>query len=62
VIQFVSPEHTTKDLMIRAERGLKPGDAAYIWEYEALKEFWNVSPFIEGLLGPEIQRLLSEDG
>ena len=45
-------------LMIQGERGLKSGSAAYIEEYKALKRFWDVSPFIEQLLGEEIQRFL----
>lgn len=58
VIEFVSPEHTSKNLVIRAEKGLKPGDAAHIREYKDLKALWNVSPCIEGLLGQEIQEYL----
>ena len=58
VVEFVSPEHTSKNLMIRAEKGLRPGDPAYVQEYTDLKGFWNVSPVIEQLLGEEIQRFL----
>jgi len=58
VFQFISPEHTSKNLMIQAEKGLKPGHAAFVEEYKALKSFWNVSPSIEQLLGEEIQRFL----
>ena len=58
VVEFVSPEHTSKNLMIRAQKDLEPGDAAYIQEYKDLKTFWNVSPVIEELLGEGIQRFL----
>ncbi|MBM3235196.1 SAM-dependent methyltransferase [Candidatus Poribacteria bacterium] len=58
VFQFVSPEHTSKNLMIKAERGLEPGHTASVQEYKALKNFWHVSLFIEQLLGEEIQRFL----
>ena len=61
VIEFVSSEHTSKNLMIRAEKGLKPGDPAYVQEYKDLKEFWSISPVIEQLLGEEIQRFLRSD-
>jgi SAM-dependent methyltransferase len=54
VVQFVDPEHTAKNLMIRARKGLKPGGKAHVGEYERLKEFWGVEPCIEGLLGEEI--------
>jgi hypothetical protein len=59
VIEFISPEHTAKNLMIQAERGLKPGDAAVVEEYKALKSFWDITPAMERLLGQEFQRLLS---
>ena len=58
VVEFVSPEHTSKNLMIRAEKGLNPGDATYVQEYRDLKRFWNVSPVIEELLGEEIRHFL----
>jgi SAM-dependent methyltransferase len=54
VVQFVDPEHTAKNLMIRAKKGLKLGDKAHVREYERLKEFWGVEPCIEGLLGQAI--------
>jgi len=58
VLEFVPPESTSKNLMIRAERGLEPGDPAFVEEYAALKEFWNVTPAIEGLLGGGFERRL----
>ena len=58
VFQFVAQTHTSKNLMIQAEKGGKPGGAGVVGEYMALKDFWSVSPFIEQLLGEEIQRLL----
>lgn len=58
VIEFVSPDATSKNLMIRAEKGLKPGDAAYISEYRKLKDLLNVLPCIERLLGEELTQVL----
>jgi hypothetical protein len=37
--------------MIRAVRGLPPGDAAFIREYRALKRFWKATPYLESALG-----------
>jgi len=62
VVEFISPEHTAKNLMIQAERGLKPGDAAAIREYHELKRLWNVSPAIEQMMGEEFRRLDSAAG
>lgn len=58
VIEFVSPESTSKNLMIRAERGPKPGDADCAREYADLKDFWGVTPAIERMLGEEFKTLL----
>ncbi len=51
VVQFVSPEHTTKNLMIRAVRAGLPVPAQLVQEYRALRDFWQVRPSIETLLG-----------
>ena len=58
VVEFVSPEHTSKNLMIRAVKALKPGDKAHVQEYKDLKSFWNISPCIEELLGDEFKQYL----
>jgi SAM-dependent methyltransferase len=58
VVEFVSPEHTSKNLMIRATRESKPGDRALVREYQELKAFWGVKPAIETLLGDRLIALL----
>jgi len=50
VVEFVSPEHTSRNLMIRAVRGLPPCDPAFVEEYEELKRFWQVTPYLERLI------------
>ena len=51
VIEFISPGHTAKNLMIRAEktRGIRIERAAQ--EYRQLRDYWQVTPCIEDLLG-----------
>ncbi len=51
VVEFVSADATPKNLLIRAERTQEPGNADAAREYVELKQFWNVEPAIEGLLG-----------
>ena len=51
VLEFVDPEHTAKNLLIRARRGLPPGDPDLVREYRELRDFWQVTPTLEGLLG-----------
>lgn len=58
VVEFISPEHTSKNLMIRAESGLKPGHPESVRQYQQLKAFWQVSPSIEEMLGHQLRRLL----
>ena len=58
VFEFVSPEHTSKNLLIRAERGLPPGDEQAVTEYLTLKAYWGVDLALERLLGEALQRHL----
>ncbi|HPF99866.1 MAG TPA: SAM-dependent methyltransferase [Kiritimatiellia bacterium] len=51
VIEFVEPEHTPKNIMIRAVRAGRGGEVAARKEYEALKNYWSVQPALEKLLG-----------
>jgi len=58
VIEFVASEHTAKNLLIRAVKAVEPGDRQFVREYNELKQFWGVTPYIERLLGAPFQRLL----
>jgi len=58
VVEFVGTEHTARNLMIRAVRGLPPGDPAHVAEYLEMKRFWGVTPYVERLLGEEFRQLL----
>ena len=50
VVEFVSPEHTARNLMIRAIAGLPIGEPVFVNEYREMKRFWNVTPYLETLL------------
>ncbi len=54
VIEFISSEHTSRNLMIRAVKRTEPGDPAFVQEYLALKSFWQVTPFLETLLAAQL--------
>lgn len=58
VVQFVSSEHTAKNIMIRAVKSLPVGDAKYVREYHDLKAFWQVTPYLEQALGEQFTSLL----
>lgn len=59
IIEFISPEHTSRNLMIRAVQGLPRGEKTFLEEYEALCQFWGVRPYLETALGTEFQEILS---
>ena len=51
VTQFVPIEHTAKNLMIRSVKTSHSGNTRWIEEYRNLKAFWQVTPYLERLLG-----------
>ncbi len=50
VVEFVGSEHTPRNLMIRAIQAEPPGDPRFVREYQELKAFLGVEPYLEGLL------------
>jgi len=52
VTQFVPIEHTAKNLMIRSVKVSPAGkNPRWVEEYKNLKSFWQVTPYLENLLG-----------
>ena len=51
VMQFVTAEHTAKNLMIRAVNANLAPTPALLQEYAAMKSYWHVTPYLETLLG-----------
>jgi SAM-dependent methyltransferase len=51
VTQFVPIEHTAKNLMIRSVKTSPAGNARWVEEYKNLKSFWQVTPYLEKVLG-----------
>jgi SAM-dependent methyltransferase len=58
VIEFVSSEHTDRNLMIRAVNRTPPGERAFVEEYLSLKSYWGVTPYLEKLLGDSFTTLI----
>jgi hypothetical protein len=50
VIDFVGTEHTPKNLMLRAVRTSAANDPRLEQEYDALKSYWGVTPYLEKLV------------
>jgi hypothetical protein len=58
VIEFISTEHTAKNVMIRAIRSVQPGDPRFVREYRALTDLWPVTPYLEQLLAEDFAVLV----
>lgn len=54
VIEFIDTQHTPRNLMIRAVKTSAPGDPQFVAEYREMKAFWQVTPYLETLLGAEL--------
>lgn len=50
IVEFIETEHTPRNLMIRGELIGTRGNAEELKQYEALKQFWRVTPYLETLL------------
>ena len=60
VIEFVSSEATARNIMLKSEYGVKPGQPGPIGEYLNLRDYWKVTPWLETrlekLLGKHLGR------
>lgn len=56
VVEFVSAEATARNILLKAEFCVKPGQAAALSEYLELRDFWKVTPWFE----TRMDRLMSK--
>jgi hypothetical protein len=60
VIEFVSAEHTTRNVMLRAVRRAPPAPPPHAAEeYQALCRYWGVTPYLATLLGERLRAALA---
>jgi hypothetical protein len=59
VIEFVSPDATARNVMLKCEYGVKPGQSGVVGEYLDLKDFWGVAPWLEGRLSKLLGKYLA---
>jgi SAM-dependent methyltransferase len=62
VVEFVGAEHTPRNLMIRAVRGISLGEPAFVREYCEMRRFVGAAPYVEAALGEPFQHLLNRVG
>ncbi len=58
VVEFVSPDATARNILIRAEFGVKPGQGGAVSDYLNLRDFWHVTPWLETRLFPMLEKHL----
>ena len=46
VVEFVDPEATARNILIRAARVSRPGTGTALSDYEDLREAWGVTPYL----------------
>lgn len=56
VVEFVAPDATARNILIRAELGVKPGRIEAVREYLDLRDFWSVKPYLEEALSDLLAR------
>ena len=58
ILEFVSPEATARNIMIRAVSGVRKGNPAVVDEYLDMRDAWHVTPALERLLEKPLQPFL----
>ena len=59
IVEFVSAEATARNILLRAEYAIKPGQAQAVTEYLELRDFWKVTPHLETRLREKLERHLA---
>ena len=59
VVEFVSPDATARNILLRAEFGVKPGQSGAVSEYLDLRDFWKVTPWLETRLAKILEKHLA---
>ncbi len=59
VVEFVSPDATARNILLRAEQGVKSGQPQPVCEYLDLRDAWGVTPWLETRLSGILSKHLS---
>ncbi len=59
VVEFVSPEATARNVMLRCEYGARSGQPGPVGEYLELRDYWKVTPWLETRLEKTLAKHLS---
>ena len=58
VVEFVSPDATARNILLRAEYGVKPGQGGAVSDYLNLRDWWRVTPWLETRLAGMLEKYL----
>ena len=56
VVESVDGEATARNIMLKCEYGVKPGQSAPVGEYLALRDYWKVVPWLETRLSGQLEK------
>ncbi len=59
VVEFVSAEATTRNILLRAEFSVKPGQQSAVSDYLELRDFWQVTPWLETRMASLMNKYLT---
>jgi SAM-dependent methyltransferase len=60
VVEFVSAEATARNILLKAEFCVKPGQQAAVSDYLELRDFWKVTPWLETRMAALMGKYLSK--
>jgi len=60
VIEFVSQEATARNIMLKAEFCVKPGQNEAVSDYLELRDYWKVSPWLESRMSGLLDKYLKK--
>lgn len=60
VIEFVSPEATARNIMLKAEFCIKPGQNEAVSDYLELRDYWKITPWLECRMSALIDKYLKK--
>lgn len=58
VVEFVSSEATARNILLKCEWGVKPGQPGPVSEYLGLRDYWKVTPWLETRLSGILEKHL----
>ncbi len=55
VVEFVSPDATARNILLRAESGARSGQSGAVSDYLNLRDYWHVTPWLETRLASRLE-------